>query len=58
MEFIYDGPGRERENIKGVRFKPNPNGSVCILEPPLWETSEEKTYKYKKPYPVWLTPLQ
>lgn len=37
MEFIYSGPERKRENITGVRFKPNPNGPVRILEHPLWE---------------------
>ena len=37
MEFIYSGPERKRENIIGVRFKPNPNGPVRILEEPLWE---------------------
>ena len=37
MEFIYSGPERKRENIIGVRFKPNPNGPIRILEEPLWE---------------------
>ena len=37
MEFIYSGPERKRENIIGVRFKPNLNGPVRILEEPLWE---------------------
>jgi len=37
MEFIYSGPERKREYITGVRFKPNPNGPVRILEHPLWE---------------------
>ena len=37
MEFIYNGPERKRENITGVRFKPNPNGPIRILEHPLWE---------------------
>ena len=37
MEFIYSGPERKRELITGVRFKPNPNGPVRILEHPLWE---------------------
>ena len=37
MEFIYSSPERKRENIIGVRFKPNPNGPIRILEEPLWE---------------------
>ena len=39
MEFIYNGPERRRENIMGVRFKPNPNGPVHILEHPVWESN-------------------
>ena len=37
MEFIYSGPDRKRENITGVRFKPNPNGPIHLLEQPMWE---------------------
>jgi len=39
MEFTYNGPNRVRENITGVRFKPNPNGPVFILEHPIWESN-------------------
>ena len=39
MEFTYGGPERKRENITGVRFKPNPNGPVHILEHPIWENT-------------------
>lgn len=43
MEFTYDGPNRNRENITGVRFKPHPQGSVYIIEHPVWENkSDEK----------------
>lgn len=48
MEFIYNGPNRERQNIIGVRFKPHPNGPIHILEEPLWEI--EKTEKIKNLY--------
>lgn len=45
MEFIYNGPERERKNIIGVRFKPHPTGPVYILEHPLWEKeSQEKIH--------------
>lgn len=37
MEFTYNSPERKRENITGVKFKPHPNGSVYILEHPIWE---------------------
>ena len=37
MQFTFSGSGRERKDITGVRFIPNPNGSVCVLQPPLWE---------------------
>jgi hypothetical protein len=39
MEFTYNGPERKRENITGVRFKPNPSGPIYILEPPVWESN-------------------
>ena len=42
MEFIYSGPERKRENIVGARFKPNPNGSVYILEHPIWEENDKQ----------------
>ena len=42
MEFIYSGPERKREFITGVRFKPNPNGPIRILEHPLWEEGDNK----------------
>ena len=42
MEFIYNGPERKRENITGVRFKPNPNGPIRILEHPVWEEGSKK----------------
>lgn len=41
MQFIYSSPDRKRENITGVKFIPNPNGSVYMLEEPLWEQSEK-----------------
>jgi len=31
MQFIFNGSNRERSNITGVKFIPNPNGSVYIL---------------------------
>ena len=42
MQFIFNGAGRERKDITGVRFVPNPNGSVYILQPPLWEITNQK----------------
>ena len=42
MEFIYSGPNRKREDITGVRFKPNPNGPVHILQEPVWQDSKDK----------------
>ena len=41
MEFVYSGPDRKREYITGVRFRPNPNGPIRMLEPPLWEESNQ-----------------
>ena len=41
MEFIYEGAERERKNVIGARFKPNPNGPVYILEHPV-EDEESK----------------
>jgi len=41
MEFIYNGPKRERDNIVGVRFKPHPSGHVFILEHPIWESNSD-----------------
>ncbi len=42
MEFTYNGPERKRENIIGVRFKPNPNGPIYILEHPIEEEGHLK----------------
>ena len=42
MEFIYSGPERKRENITGVKFKPNPQGPVYILEHPIWENNQKQ----------------
>ena len=42
MEFTYNGPERKRENITGVKFKPNPKGPIYILEHPIWETKEQE----------------
>lgn len=42
MEFIYNGPKRERDNIVGVRFKPHPSGHVFILEHPIWESNPDQ----------------
>ena len=42
MEFIYNSPERKRENITGVKFKPNPNGPVLILEDPLETENHQK----------------
>ena len=42
MEFIYNGPKRERDNIVGVRFKPHPSGHVFILEHPIWESNSDQ----------------
>ena len=56
MEFVYSDPNHKRDSIKGVRFKPHPNGPVYILQHPLWEiptgqdiepgeTDEEYSYR-------------
>ena len=42
MEFVYSGADRKRESIVGVRFKPNPQGPVHILEEPLWEIEKSE----------------
>lgn len=42
MEFIYNSPERKRENIIGVKFKPNPNGPIYILEHPIEEEGHLK----------------
>lgn len=45
MEFVYSGPERTRQNIVDVRFKPNPQGPVYILEHPLWQENNEEKIK-------------
>ena len=42
MQFIFKGPSRDRKDISGVRFVPSPNGPVHILQPPLWEITNQK----------------
>lgn len=42
MQFIFNGSNRERSNITGVKFVPNKNGNVYILQPPLWEITNQK----------------
>ena len=42
MQFTYSGPGRNRENISGVKFVPKPGGPVHILQEPLWEISNDR----------------
>ena len=42
MEFTYNNPDRKRENITGVKFKPNPNGPIYILENPVEDDSHDK----------------
>lgn len=42
MQFIFKGPSRDRKDITGVKFVPSPNGSVLILQPPLWEITNQK----------------
>lgn len=39
MKFIYKDPNHKRDSITGVKFIPNPNGNVFILQHPLWEIS-------------------
>lgn len=41
MEFVYNGAERNRQNIVGARFKPNPQGPIYILEHP-YEDAETK----------------
>jgi hypothetical protein len=31
MQFVFNGPSRDRNNITGVKFIPNKNGSVYVL---------------------------
>lgn len=42
MQFTYNGPNRNRNNITGVRFIPKADGPVHILQPPLWELTEDR----------------
>ena len=42
MQFTYSGPGRTRKDISGVKFVPKADGPVYILQPPLWEISEDR----------------
>ncbi len=42
MQFTYKGPGRTRNDISGVKFVPKADGPVYILQPPLWEISEDR----------------
>ena len=42
MQFTFNGASRERNNITGVRFIPNRNGPVYILQPPLWEITNQR----------------
>lgn len=42
MQFTYSGPGRTRKDISGVKFVPRADGPVYILQPPLWEISEDR----------------
>jgi hypothetical protein len=42
MQFIFKGPSRDRKDISGVRFVPSPSGPVHILQPPLWEITNQK----------------
>ena len=42
MQFTYKGPGRTRNDISGVKFIPKVDGPVYILQPPLWEISEDR----------------
>lgn len=42
MEFTYKNPDRKRESITGVKFKPNPNGPIYILEHPIEDDTHDK----------------
>ena len=42
MQFTYSGPGRTRKDITGVKFIPKANGPIHLLQPPLWEISEDR----------------
>lgn len=41
MEFTYRDGSRKRDSISGVRFKPDPNGPVHIIQHPLWKSSND-----------------
>ena len=42
MQFTYSGPGRTRNDISGVKFIPKADGPIYILQPPLWEISDDR----------------
>jgi hypothetical protein len=42
MQFTYSGPGRSRNDISGVKFVPKADGPIYMLQPPLWEISEDR----------------
>lgn len=43
MQFTYRaGANREPKNITGVNFIPSPGGPVHIIQPPLWEITEDR----------------
>lgn len=43
MQFTYRaGTSREPKNITGVNFIPSPGGPVHIIQPPLWEITEDR----------------
>lgn len=42
MQFTYSGPGRTRSDISGVKFIPKADGPIHLLQPPLWEISEDR----------------
>jgi len=38
LQFVYQG-GRELKNVVGVKWIPDPNGSIIVAEKPIWELS-------------------
>lgn len=41
LQFVYQG-GRELKNVVGVKWIPDPNGSIIVAEKPIWELSQKE----------------
>lgn len=48
LQFIYKGDHSNPKNITGARWIPSPYGKVHIVEPPLWEITDEDNMTYRE----------